>query len=204
MGECDLSGRIPPGQFGHRTQCDPWRARAQRKEAAVPRVQLHLSQIRRTAHPRRGAAHRGTRAHERAVCAGKDCGHPPLHDLPAAVRLEFYQRDAHEPVRAGRFVRPGKQPRAARAAPQGAHRARDRRGRGRGVGDRDAAPRVSARGRPRRGVPAPDAALRRRRVGERGHGRGFEHQGVSRDDLRRGGVRGAAGLGHLEAGRNAA
>ena len=91
-----------------------------RREAAVPRLLLHLSEARAAADPRGCAADRPARADQRMVRDRQDRRHQAVPGLPQAVRLRLHLGDADQPLRARRQLRPGHQPRAAGADPQGA------------------------------------------------------------------------------------
>ena len=76
----------------------------------------------------------------------------------APARPALHQRDADQPLRPERQLRPGEQPRPAGADPQGARGEAARRRRARRLGQRHAAARVPLRRRPGRRLRLPDGA----------------------------------------------
>ncbi len=94
--------------------------RDRRREAAVSRLVLHLSEVRAAADPRGGAADRAARADQRMVRHRQDRRHQAVPGLSPAVRLRFHFGHADQSLRAGRQFRPGHQPRDPGADPQGA------------------------------------------------------------------------------------
>ncbi len=91
-----------------------------RREAAVPRLVLHLPEARAAADRRGRAADRPARADQRVVRDRQDRRHQAVPGLSPAVRLRLHLRHADQPLRARRQLRPRVQPRAPGADPQGA------------------------------------------------------------------------------------
>ena len=100
-------------------------------------------------------------ADQRVLRGRQDRRHQALRGLPPAVRTRLHLGHADQSLRAQRQLRPRKLARPAGADPQVPRREARGPGRGRDLGHRQPAPRVSARRRPGRRVPLPDAQLRR-------------------------------------------
>ena len=98
-----------------RGEPDPRVVAYQGQQVAVPGFQLHLSATGSPADVRGCAADRQARADQRAVRRGQDRGHQAVRKLQPPVRMRLPQRHAHQPLRAGRQLSPGEQPRAAGA-----------------------------------------------------------------------------------------
>ena len=103
-----------------------------RREAAVPRLLVHLSQARAPADHRGCTSDGSARADQRVVRDRQDRRHQAGPGLPQAIRLRLHLGDADQPLWARRQLRSADQPRAAGAHPQGARgqdagRAGDRR-----------------------------------------------------------------------------
>ena len=79
---------------------------AGRREAAVPRLVLHLPEARAAADARGRAADRPARADQRVVRDRQDRRHQALPGLSPAVRLRLHLGHADQPLRAGRQLRP--------------------------------------------------------------------------------------------------
>ena len=94
--------------------------RAQSQAAAVPRIELHLSQAGAAADPRRSTAGRAAGVHQPLLCGGKDCRHRDVLGLQPAARNPVSGGDADQSLRAGRQLRSGKFARSARADSQSA------------------------------------------------------------------------------------
>ena len=101
--------------------------RARRREAAVPRLDLHLSEARAAADHRGRAADRPARADQRMVRDRQDRRHQAVPGLSPPARRRLHLRHADQPLRPGRQFRPEDQPRPAGADPQGARGERARR-----------------------------------------------------------------------------
>ena len=177
-GQRNASRRVPARQPRDRRHGHRGRAPRGRGEAGVPRVELHLPARRATAGSRLGVADGTARADESVVRGGEDRRRKALPGLPAPVRLQFRLRHAVQPVRAGRPFRSRWQPRHPRADAPPARSEEERRTGGRRVGQRDAAARVPARGRPGRCDADGARTPCRRGAGQRGQrGRG-DHRGT--------------------------
>ena len=133
------------------------------REAALPGRRLHLpARVRAADARRRSSARVPLEPTSEAYATAKWAGPRALPRLRAPVRRPLHRGDPGQPLRPGR----------RRRDPQDAHvveradapRARGREkgdARSRGLGHRDAAPRLPLRRRPRRRAALPDAALRR-------------------------------------------
>ena len=171
-GQQPVPRRLPVPEPGHRGQPDPRRASGRRAAPDVPGLELHLP-ARLPATDQGGVpADRPAGGHQRALRHCQDRRREAVRKLPAAIRSAVHQRDADQPVRAERQLRPGQQPCAAGAAAQGARGQAARRRRVRGLGQRHAAPRVPVRRRPGRCLRVPDGNGLRRALAQRGHRRG--------------------------------
>jgi NAD dependent epimerase/dehydratase family len=94
---------------------------------------------------REEALHRRARSHQRALCHRQDRRHQAGRGLQPPVRPAVRQRDADQPVRPQRQLRPRQQPRPAGLDPQDARSQVTRRRRAHRLGHRHAAARVPLR-----------------------------------------------------------
>ena len=141
-GQQHLPGRVHLFEPGHPEQPDPRGPQDGGGKTPIPRVLLHIPQVRQPPHRRGGAADRPSGAHQRVVCHRQDRGHQDVPGLPQAVRLRFHLGHANQPVRPGRQLRPQERPRGGRASAQGP-RGQTARRRGDGhLGHRFAATRI--------------------------------------------------------------
>ena len=133
------------------------------RAADVPRLELHLSARLPAADQGGVPADRPARADQRAVRDRQDRRHQAVRGATTRqYGRQLRERDADQPVRPERQLRPGDEPRAAGADPQGARGEAARRRRDRRLGQRHAAARVPVRRRPGRCLRLPDGARRRR------------------------------------------
>ncbi len=162
-GQLHASGRVHLRQHDDPRHRGRGRPPVRQSQAALPRLVVHLPACRRR-----------SRSQETELLTG------PLEPtnewyaiakiagikLCQAYRQQYGARlhlgDADEPVRAERQLRPHLEPRAPGADPQVPRRQAEPTTRGRDLGDRVADARVPPRRRPRRRLPVPDGALRRR------------------------------------------
>ena len=103
-----------------RDQPDRGVAPRRRREAAVPRLVLHLSAARAAADARGRAADRAARADQPMVRGRQDRRHHAVPRLSPAIWLRFHLRDADQSLRPGRQFRSAIEPRGAGADRQGA------------------------------------------------------------------------------------
>ena len=95
-------GRVPlrqPDDRGQRHRC---RVEGWRREAAVPRILVHLSEAGAATDHRGRAAHRPARADQRVVRDRQDRRHQAVPGLSQAVRLRLHLGHADQPLRPGR------------------------------------------------------------------------------------------------------
>ena len=144
--------------------------RARRRAAAVPRLVVHLPQARAAADPRGLAAHRPPRADQRRLRDRQDRRHPAGAGGPPPVRPAVDLGDADQPLRPGRQLLADRRshvlPALIRRYDEAVGRGLDERHQ---LGHRHPAPRVPARRRHGRRLPAPAGALRRPAAGQRRH-----------------------------------
>ena len=91
-----------------------------RRQAALPRFELHLSQTRAAADPGGLAPDRPAGADQRMVCDRQDRRHQARPVLSQAIWLRLHFGHADQSLRTGGQFRPPVEPRHAGAAAQGA------------------------------------------------------------------------------------
>ena len=112
-----------PGRVHLRQHDDPRdggarRASVRREEAALPRQLVHLPAAGAAADEGGAAAHRPARADQRAVRDREDRRHQVVRGVSPQYGCELHFRDADEPLRPERQLRPDAVARAAGADPQ--------------------------------------------------------------------------------------
>ena len=115
-----VSGRFPLRQPDDRGEHPGGGASRARRQGALPRIELHLSEIRRSADRRGFAPDRPARTDKRVVCDRQDRRHEARRGLSPAARRRLHLRHADQSLRAGGQFRSEDQPCPAGADPQGA------------------------------------------------------------------------------------
>ncbi len=115
-----LSGGVPARQSPDRDQRHARRLRERRREAALSRLVVHLSQACAAADRRECAPVRPPRADQRVVRDRQDRRHQAGPGLSPPIRVRFHCGDANQPLRARRQLRSRDEPCRPGAPPQGA------------------------------------------------------------------------------------
>ena len=114
----DLPGRLPQREPAHPGQRARRRAARRRHPPALPRLELHLPQVRRPADPRGQPADRPAGAHQRRLRHRQDRRRAAGAGPAPPVRRVLHLGDADQPLRSRRQLRPRDVARPAGDDPQ--------------------------------------------------------------------------------------